>query len=128
MCFAVQRVNVQMPLMELIKIISFRTTLHTESRATRHKLLGPDASVDAPPAAEKMTMHVYRLAIPMFLGWCLAAFADCAPEATAVAQETGIPPSRPGTARVWLLRPSGSVNGNVVAAAAGDIREWRARW
>jgi hypothetical protein len=117
-----------MPLMELTKIISLRfsrslatalpklTSLHSESRATRHKLLGMTILSTRRLQMERRTMRVYRLAISMCLGLCLGALAESAPEATAVAEETGIPPTRPATARVWFLRPSGSMNGNVVAA------------
>src|SRR5271165_7511284 len=66
---------------------------------------------------ERMTMCAYRLAIPMFLGLSLGVFADCAWAPTASAQQTDIAPTQPGMARVWFLRPSGSVNGDVIAAA-----------
>ena len=64
-----------------------------------------------------MSMRVYRLAIPMFLGLSLGALADCAPAAAATTQETEVPPAQAGMARVSFLRPSGMVNGNVVASA-----------
>jgi hypothetical protein len=51
------------------------------------------------------------------LGLCLVALASLAPEAQAAAAKAQIPPLVPGMARVWFLRPAGSLNGNVWAAA-----------
>jgi hypothetical protein len=61
-------------------------------------------------------MRVYRLAIPIFLGLSLGALADFVPAVTATAAEAQVPAVQTGMARVWFLRPSGSVNGNVVAS------------
>src|SRR6201997_4711268 len=57
------------------------------------------------------------LGMPMLLGLCLAAFAGFAPPAIAVAAEPPAAAPAPGMARVWFLRPAGSSNGNVWAAA-----------
>ena len=57
------------------------------------------------------------LGTPTLLGLCLAAFAGFAPPAIAVAAEAPAAAPAPGMARVWFLRPAGSVNGNVWAAA-----------
>jgi hypothetical protein len=62
-------------------------------------------------------MRKFLFATPMLLGLCLGAIADCAPAATAMAQEAQAPALEPGTARVWFLRPTSSPNGNVEAAA-----------
>jgi len=44
--------------------------------------------------------------MPMLLGLCLIALADCAREAMTTTSEAQIPAIKPGTARVWFLRPS----------------------
>jgi hypothetical protein len=62
-------------------------------------------------------MRRYRLVRPALLGLCLVALASLAPEAQAAAAKAQIPPLAPGMARVWFLRPAGSLNGNVWAAA-----------
>ena len=62
-------------------------------------------------------MRKHRLVRPALLGLCLVALASLAPEAQAAAAKTQIPPLVPGMARVWFLRPAGSLNGNVWAAA-----------
>jgi hypothetical protein len=51
---------------------------------------------------------------PAFFCGCLLALANLAPPAVAAAAQ--IPALSPGLARVWLLRPAGSINGNVWAA------------
>jgi hypothetical protein len=60
-------------------------------------------------------MRKSRLLSPILLG--LAVFADCSMAAAAIAQEMQTPAVQPGMARVWFLRPAGSLNGNVWAAA-----------
>lgn len=62
-------------------------------------------------------MPAYRFAIPTLLGLGLGVLINFVPAASAIAQETGMRPTQPGTARVWFLRPSGSVNGNVEASS-----------
>ena len=62
-------------------------------------------------------MQKYRPAMRMLLGLCLIALADCAPETMTTTSEAQIPPIKPGTARIWFLRPSSSPNGNIEVAA-----------
>jgi hypothetical protein len=62
-------------------------------------------------------MRRYRLVTLTLLGLCLAAPADLAPEAVAAAAGAQKPAIAPGMARVWFVRPAGSLNGNVWAAA-----------
>jgi hypothetical protein len=65
-----------------------------------------------------------------FLCLCLLALVNLAPETVSAAAAAQPPALAPGTARVWFLRPAGSLNGNVWAAepeiyasgtAIGDI-------
>jgi hypothetical protein len=51
------------------------------------------------------------------LGLSVVAFAELVPEADATAAEAQTATIAPGMARVWFLRPAGSLNGNVWAAA-----------
>jgi hypothetical protein len=51
------------------------------------------------------------------LGLSVVAFAELVPEAGATAAEAQTATIAPGMARVWFLRPAGSLNGNVWAAA-----------
>jgi hypothetical protein len=51
------------------------------------------------------------------LGLSVVAFAELVPEADATAAEAQTATIAPGMARVWFLRPAGSLNGNVGAAA-----------
>ena len=62
-------------------------------------------------------MRKYHLITMASLGLSLAAFGGLAPEAVATAAEAQTPAIAPGMARVWFLRPAGSLNGNVWAAA-----------
>lgn len=62
-------------------------------------------------------MRKYRPAMPILVGLCLIALANCAPEATTDASEAQIPAIKPGTARVWFLRPSSPPNGNIEVSA-----------
>jgi hypothetical protein len=62
-------------------------------------------------------MWKYRPAMPILLGLCFIALADCAPEAMTAASEAQIPAIKPGTARVWFLRPSSPPNGNIEESA-----------
>jgi hypothetical protein len=64
-----------------------------------------------------MTMCRYRPVLPALLVLCLVALADLAPETVAAAAEAQTTAIAPGMARVWFLRPAGSLNGNVWAAA-----------
>jgi hypothetical protein len=59
-------------------------------------------------------MRRYRLITPALLGVSLLVLGGLAPNAVAAAAEAQI---APGMARVWFLRPAGSLNGNVWAAA-----------
>jgi hypothetical protein len=59
------------------------------------------------------------------LGLSVVAFAELVPEADATAAEAQTATIAPGMARVWFLRPAGSLNGNVWAAAPMILREWR---
>ena len=61
-------------------------------------------------------MRIYRLATLALLGLCSALLANLAPERVAAAAEAQAPVLAPGMARVWFLRPAGSLNGNVWAA------------
>jgi hypothetical protein len=51
------------------------------------------------------------------LALCLLAVANLAPEAVTAAAAAQVQSLSPGLARVWFLRPAGSLNGNVWAAA-----------
>jgi hypothetical protein len=51
--------------------------------------------------------------MPALLGLSLIVAVELSPEAA----ETQTPATAPGMARVWFLRPAGSINGNVWAAA-----------
>src|SRR5271155_5358398 len=59
----------------------------------------------------------YRLLTTALLGLCLVVLANLAAQAVAAAAEAQTPAIGPGMARVWFLRPAGSLNGNVWAAA-----------
>jgi len=59
----------------------------------------------------------YRTVLPALLVLCLVALADLAPETVAAAAEAQTTAIAPGMARVWFLRPAGSLAGNVWAAA-----------
>jgi hypothetical protein len=61
-----------------------------------------------------MAMRKSRLIASMLLGASLLALPALLPDAHAGVPEVQTP--APGTARVWFLRPSDSVNGNVVGA------------
>jgi hypothetical protein len=60
-------------------------------------------------------MRKSRFIASMLLGVGLVALPGLLPEAHAAVQQVLTP--APGMARVWFLRPSDSVNGNVVGAA-----------
>jgi hypothetical protein len=62
-------------------------------------------------------MRRYRFVTPALLGLCLVVFAGLAPQPVAAAAEPQVPALAPGMARVWFLRPAGSLNGNVWAAS-----------
>ena len=75
-------------------------------------------------------MYRHRPVTSALLGLCFAALANLAPQPVAAAPQAQIPALAPGMARVWFLRPAGSLNGNVWAAepmiyangaAIGDI-------
>jgi hypothetical protein len=53
-----------------------------------------------------MTMHQYRLLIPMLLG--LVALAGSMPDAMAAPDTAQASAQSPGAARVWFLRPAAS--------------------
>ena len=61
-------------------------------------------------------MRRYRLKKPALLGFCFVLLANLAPQTIAAAAEAQTPALAPGMARVWFLRPAGSLNGNVWAA------------
>ena len=54
---------------------------------------------------------------PALLGLSLIMLTELTPQAVAAAAEAQTPGGAPGMARVWFLRPAGSLNGNVWAAA-----------
>jgi hypothetical protein len=62
-------------------------------------------------------MRKSRLPFPILLGLGLAASAAGTIATTAIAQQMQRPAAPSGMARVWFLRPAGSLNGNVWAAA-----------
>jgi hypothetical protein len=62
-------------------------------------------------------MRRYRFVTSALLGLCLVVFTSLAPQRVAVAAEPQVPALAPGMARVWFLRPAGSLNGNVWAAS-----------
>ncbi len=64
-----------------------------------------------------LTMRKNRLVTTTLLGLCLFVLANFAPQAVTAAEEAQIQAPAPGMARVWFLRPAGSLNGNVWAAA-----------
>lgn len=51
-----------------------------------------------------------------WFGLFLLAFAGCAPQMTMTAANAPTPALEPGAARVWVLRQSDPINGNVEAA------------
>jgi hypothetical protein len=61
-------------------------------------------------------MRRYRLVMPALLGLGVVVLANLAPHAVLAAAEMETPAVAPGMARVWFLRPAGSLNGNVWAA------------
>jgi hypothetical protein len=61
-------------------------------------------------------MRRYRFLMQAFLGLCLVLLANIASQRDAAAAGVQPPPLAPGMARVWFLRPAGSLNGNVWAA------------
>jgi hypothetical protein len=54
---------------------------------------------------------------PIALGFLLFMLAGCAAQPTGGVQQAQAPGLQPGAARVWILRQSDPVNGNVQAAA-----------
>ena len=54
---------------------------------------------------------------PALLGLSLIVLTELTAQAVAAAAEAQTPATAPGMARVWFLRPAGSLNGNVWAAA-----------
>jgi hypothetical protein len=64
-----------------------------------------------------MIMRRCRLTGLLALGLCLLVAAGCAPQSTTTASPAQPPALAPGAARVWFLRQSDPVNGNVEAAA-----------
>ena len=61
-------------------------------------------------------MRRYRFVTLVLLGLCFVAFASLAPPVEAAA-EPQVAALAPGMARVWFLRPTASLNGNVWAAS-----------
>jgi hypothetical protein len=61
-------------------------------------------------------MQRYLHTKPGLLGLGLVMIANLALQAAAAAAEAPAVPLAPGMARVWFLRPAGSLNGNVWAA------------
>jgi hypothetical protein len=59
----------------------------------------------------------YLLTMPLLLGFCLMALADCASQNSATVAQSQIRPVDPGMARVWFLRGSITPNGAVQAFA-----------
>jgi hypothetical protein len=66
---------------------------------------------------QRVTMRRYHFITPALLGLSLVVLADFPPQAAATAAELQTPAIAPGMGRVWFLRPAGSTNGNVWAAA-----------
>ena len=62
-------------------------------------------------------MRRSRLVTSPLVGLCLLVLASLAPQPLVTAAEAQTPAPAPGTARVWFLRPAGSLDGNVWAAA-----------
>src|SRR5262249_14594355 len=62
-------------------------------------------------------MRRYRPVTPGLLGFCLVVLASLAPQPVAAAAEPQVLTLAPGMARVWVLRPAGSLNGDVWAAS-----------
>src|SRR5260370_522818 len=62
-------------------------------------------------------MRRYRFVTRVLLGLCFVAFASLTPQPVEAAAEPQVPALAPGMARVWFLRPAGSLNGNVWAAS-----------
>ena len=62
-------------------------------------------------------MRRYRFVTPVLLGLCFVAFASLAPQPVEAAAEPQVAALAPGMARVWFLRPTASLNGNVWAAS-----------
>jgi hypothetical protein len=62
-------------------------------------------------------MRRYHFITRALLGLSLVVLADFPPQAAATAAEPQTPAIAPGMGRVWFLRPVGSTNGNVWAAA-----------
>ena len=62
-------------------------------------------------------MRRYQFITAAVLGLSLIVLASLAPQTSAAAAEAQTPAVAPGMARVWFLRPAGSLNGNVWAAA-----------
>jgi hypothetical protein len=62
-------------------------------------------------------MRRYHFITPALLGLSLVVLADFPPQAAATAAKPQTPAVAPGMGRVWFLRPAGSTNGNVWAAA-----------
>jgi hypothetical protein len=62
-------------------------------------------------------MRKSRLVTSPLVGLCLLVLANLAPQPVLAAGEAQTPALAPGMARVWFLRPAGSLNGNVWAAA-----------
>jgi hypothetical protein len=60
-------------------------------------------------------MRRSRLVTSSLVGLCLLVLTSLAPQPLVAVAEAQTP--APGTARVWFLRPAGSLNGNVWAAA-----------
>ena len=58
-----------------------------------------------------------RLVTSPLVGLCLLVLASLAPQPLVAAAEAQTSAPAPGTERVWFLRPAGSLNGNVWAAA-----------
>lgn len=61
-------------------------------------------------------MHRYRPAGRLLIGPILAGLAGCAAQPTATGLPAQLPAVETGTARVWFLRVSDPLNGNVEAA------------
>jgi hypothetical protein len=62
-------------------------------------------------------MRRYHFITSALFGMSLVVLAALAPQAASAAAEAHTPATAPGMARVWFLRPTGSANGNVWAAA-----------
>jgi hypothetical protein len=89
------------------------TALYSQWRGIGNKLFREQWIADD----RRVTMRRYRLVTPALLGLGFVVLANLAPHAVVAAAEVETPTLAPGMARVWFLRPAGSLNGNVWAAS-----------